>query len=439
MLAISCLFATLFVSQGNALNSSIDATPDSLVFVAEECIWSFSREKITLERTLVIEETSGHTATNLTLKSTAWYGSNSSDYIPAENVNFSINSFNIPPRGIQQIIVTLEVPCLKAGSYKGHVFISGDGIKTLMVESTLVLYENLLIKYSLFFAIIAIVIIAFWILLRRESHKVSDLLISLLLIVSGLGLIIRFEPFGPELNALLATALFFPLITYVISILKARRDFGKQIDKASHDYRRTMVEKESSLIGSFIGELSTHAASFAADDWPEPRKLSEEEWKKSDKVGLISDIHTHWIAKYYHYVPFYNSLIAELGQLTKKLSGTENSQKLKVLKESLSKAKQAYLETETLIYHMLLYDLGLLQQRYLARPAVLFPIHMSILLRKKLENFGITDDIYSKRNAQLFNLRIGKSFNASFAQLEITLKSLFKAIETISKGNSPEC
>ena len=291
-----------------------------------------------------------------------------------------------------------------------------------------------MIGYFVYFAVLVIVITAFWILLRREGKNEIRLIIALILILCGLVLVDHTKPFGPEFNTLLVTSLFLPLIAYVIDVLRVKRDFWKRVDETSYDYRKRMVEQESDLIGSLIGELTTHAAAFTANDWPDPQGLSEKGWKGSQKVGLVSDIHTNWLAKYYHYVPRYNRIVRVIRRSTK------TADSFKDIKDSFAKVKQAYLETETTLYHTLVYDLGLLQQTYLARPAVKFPIHMSVLLKEKLRKLGIIkkgeeigDHIYSDTNAKKFTLSIGKSFNVSYAHLEINMKLVLKAIEDFSK------
>lgn len=285
-------------------------------------------------------------------------------------------------------------------------------------------------EYVTLILTISIILIVFRILLGGKYEEKWRLSISLFLTIFGLVLTAVISPFSKEYNNLLIGALFSPLIAYIISILKDKQKFSTEVDKVSHGYRRKLVEQESQIIGELLGELSTHAAAFKSYGIQEIRA---EKWNASFKVGLISDIHTLLIARYYYFVPLYNRIVKDLNELVEK-SGTGGKTGNADCLKSFSEIKKAFLKTETAIFHTLIYDLGLLQQNYLARPTVEFPIHMSLLLRKRLERFGILKEgetlkngrIFSDKNLERFNLKMVTHINSRFATLALKFKDMEK-------------
>lgn len=277
-----------------------------------------------------------------------------------------------------------------------------------------------------------IILIVFWILLAGKYEDRKRLLISLSLIMFGVVLTF-ISPYSEELNTLFVVALYSPLIVYIYEFLKSNKKASDEFDKLSHNYRRTQVEKQSNLIGELLGELSTHASALKSYGIQE---LETKKWDASFKVGLISDIHTLSIARYYHLVHVFNRIIKDVNGLKKKYPLKNFEDRLK----SLSEVKKTFFITETAVFHCLLYDLGLLQQNYLARPTVEFPLHMDLLLRKRLENFGILKNndnpkkvnIFNKENLEKFNLKMGAHLNYYFAKLGKEIKNIDKKLREFS-------
>ena len=287
-------------------------------------------------------------------------------------------------------------------------------------------------EYVTLILTVSIILLVFWILLGGKYEDKRRLSVSLLLTMIGLVLTTLVSPFSKELNALIIGALFSPLITYIIGILKDKQKFWNEVDKVSHDSRRRLVEQESQIIGEILGELSTHAAAFKAYGVQE---IEAEKWNSSFKVGLISDIHTLLIARYYYFVPLFNRIVKDLNELVEKGQINKKTGNTDCLKR-FPELKKTFLETETAVFHTLIYDLGLLQQKYLARPTVEFPIHMLFLLRKRLERFGILKkseslkdaQIFSETNLERFNLKMVAHLNSCFATLGLKFKEMEKSL-----------
>lgn len=290
-------------------------------------------------------------------------------------------------------------------------------------------------EYVTLILIISLTLLVFRILLGGKYEEKWRLYVSLLLTIIGLVLTTLISPFIKELNTLIIGALFTPLIAYIISILKDKQKFWTERDKASHDYRRRLVEQESQIIGELLGELSTHAAAFKSYGTQE---IEAKKWDASFKVGLISDIHTLLIARYYYFVPPFNNIVKDLNELVEK-SKTKGEAMNKDCLKNFLELKKAFLYTETAIFHALIYDLGLLQQNYLARPTVEFPIHMSFLLKKRLESFGVLKksenltEIFSGENLERFNWKMVKHLNLRFATLALKLKEMDKSLRKVRR------
>jgi len=288
-------------------------------------------------------------------------------------------------------------------------------------------------EYVTLILTVSITLLVFWILLGGKYEDKRRLSVSLSLTLVGLVLTTVISPFGKDLNALIIGTLLSPLVAYIIGILKDKRKFWNEVDKVSHDYRRRLVEQESQIIGELLGELSTHAAAFKSYGIQE---IEAEKWNTSSKVGLISDIHTLLIARYYYFVPLFNRIAKGLNELVEKGKSSGKPGNTDCLKR-FSELKKAFLETETAVFHTLIYDLGLLQQKYLARPTVGFPIHMSFLLRKRLERFGILKEseslkdaqIFSETNIERFNLKMVAHLNSCFATLGLRFREMEKSLD----------
>lgn len=271
---------------------------------------------------------------------------------------------------------------------------------------------------------IAIILLVFWVLLGEKYESKVRQIGSLFLILVGLVLTLA-SPFNKELNTIMVAALFSPIVAYIVSVLKSKQDFSSEVDRQSHEYRRKQVEIESNVIGELLGELSTHAAAFKSYGTQE---IDMEKWRSSFKVGLISDIHTLSIARYYYFVPIYNRIVKVINESAKQ----KGNDKIEGYQRGFSDVKKAFLDTETAIFHTLIFDLGLLQQSYLARPTVRFPLHMTFLLKKQLEKFGIIKEsdeieptrIYSRKNLERFNLKMVALLNQRYAAMAIELKKM---------------
>ena len=287
------------------------------------------------------------------------------------------------------------------------------------------------IEYVPLILVVSTALLVFWILLGWDYEDKWRLLVSLVLTIIGMFLTTQISPFGKEWNALIIGTLFSPLIAYLFGILKEKHNFSNEVDKLSHDYRRRLVEQESQIIGELLGELSTHAAAFKSYGIQE---IEAEKWNASFKVGLISDIHTFLVARYYSFVPLFNRIVKDLNELVEKrqIKGKAEKDCLK----KFSELKKAFFDTETAVFHTLIYDLGLLQQNYLASSTVEFPIHMSFLLRKRLERFGILKKseslkdakIFSETNLERFNRKMVAHLNWCFATLGLKFKEMEKSL-----------
>jgi hypothetical protein len=284
-------------------------------------------------------------------------------------------------------------------------------------------------EYIVVISTILIVLIAFGLLLAEKEEK-WRFYISIILILIGSFVTFAVSPLSKEWSTLLSGLFFTPLAAYIFEYLKDKQRISKEKDKISYDYKCQQIEKESNIIGELLGELSTHAAAFKSYGTQE---IETERWNKSFRAGLVSDIHTFSVARYYYFVTMYNQIVKDLNQLEQEGEG-----EMKDSLESFSEMKKAFFETETAIFHTLLFDLGVLQQK-LSRPTVEFPPHMNLLLRKRLEKFGIIKKgedidaalIFAKKNLERFNLKMGAHLNACYANMALTIKDAKKKVAEI--------
>ena len=452
LLLCMAVFFVASASQASAQSSPLNVLPPKLSFQSEQllAIWGGNAS---VQRTIILENNNTYDISNVTMQSTTWYEINSSQKISTDEIHFDEVTFSIPAGSFHEVTLTVDVSNLKTGTYSGYILISINHSTTQQVDATLTLTKNEIPPLLVGFVVLGLIMLSFWLLLQRNPQdkktwpktrlggEAQRLGISFIIIVVALVLVITVVPFGQALNPVLVTALFTPFIAYIISVLKAENDFSKQIDLASQDYRKRMIEIESNTIGGLVGELTTHSAALTSEDWPRPCELQTIVWEKSEKMGLISEMHSLSLAKYYRYVPLYNSCIKKLPELVDKGKSPQKDE----LKNELKNCKEAMAKAETLLYQMLIYDLGLLQQKYLRREPVSFPYHATETLKKTLQTYRILGEANKDFNSSVydkaakFNKEIGFQFKGAYEVLEKNLNSLLDDIKNrIAAQKKPE-
>lgn len=435
-LVIICLVFALPISIAQSTDKSESFVPEKIVFVGEKSLFAVFNDEAVLERTLNIIAENDTNLENVTLIASPLYSMTSGDSIPNERIHFSRTDVNVLAGSTEKVTVQIKVSNQKAGTYEGYAFALYGTNNVARIDLELVLKENSAIGLLTVLVVMIIFITTFYILRYCKLTKKKNFIMSLALLSLGTGLIFTSSPFDSTINLALTSLLITPLIGYVVSILNYERDFRKKRQDLSYDYRNKMVQEDSQIIRSIIGELTIHYASYNADDWPRPSKISDEMWKKSDKVGIVSDTHASLLARYYRYLPLYNECVAKLLEL-----GGTHADKLKTLKKDFAQIRDYFCEAETYLYNTLIYDLRLLQQTYLAEELVSFPIHTSELLRLQLIGFGIVERnanidyrAFSEDNASKFTTKISKLFNDVYARIEISLDSFLAKLTEIEKA-----
>jgi hypothetical protein len=418
-------------------DDQFSVTPNELTFISQEQI-QFENHPFYVERTFVITHNSSSEVTNIKLTATNFDSLNSSNSIASDKITFNDNNFSIQPGDTKQIVAKIDVSNLGMDSYRGFIFVTASGAITTEITCTLSITQSSLIKYSVLAVLFVIIFISYWFLLKKEGN-IWYPIVSFILVFSGLILLLLTVPFGGAINTILVTIVVSPIIAFLISLLTTKRDLTKSIDETTHTYRKTMIENESDMLGKLMGELSTHYATFLARDWPNPQKLANKVWSDSSKSKLISDTHIGLLSLYYYYVPVYNSIIDKIEGLKKYEKSNPN--KYKKLKDKFYEIKSGYLSAEKVLYHALMYDVGFLQQNYLDRPNVDFPIHTKQEFEERLQEYRIIaknerihKKIFTKVNSAIFNKGAVRDFNRSFSEVENSINKFAKEIGA-SPGN----
>ena len=403
--------------------------PSTLSFKSERAIFQQQDKPVFVQRTLIITNTNNSEAEKVTLVSSNFDSTGLSKSLSSEYVSFTENNFTLQPLESKQIVVKIDVSSLEIGSYRGYIVTTLEGSESTTTVCDLFITQSSWVNYSILSILFVIVFIAYWLLLKKNSNTLFPI-ISFFLVFIGLVLLLLTVPFGDMINTILVTIVVSPIIAFLISLLTTKRDFTKSIDDTTHAYRKTMIENESEMLGRLMGELSTHYAEFSASDWPYPQKLMDKVWSDSYKTKLISDTHITLLAQYYYYVPIYNEVIESIGKI-----GKCQPTKLDTQKENFNQIKASYQAAETVLYNALMYDLGLLQQSYLNRPNVQFPLHTQKTFQEALVRYGILrkgekihKKIYFKQNPGIFNRETVRDFGLSYRQMESDLNSFKKEI-----------
>lgn len=242
----------------------------------------------------------------------------------------------------QTIIVNLNVTATKAGTYKGAVIVTAE--TTQNITATIVPVTAKIVEvaqwyypigqWGLVFITLSLIGAALifpenkkkniwkfnvvskmsWVVIFGIS-AVSLWLVSL--VISGIG-----EP-----SNMVTTVLVTPFVLYVINCVKDKRTERLEKEKISRKIQNEGSKKDIELIRSLLGELSTHCASFTPFYCEEKLGLppaqyvsnpevvyhsmgiiSREVWDENRKQGIVANIHTLYLEKYYDFIPKYNRL-----------------------------------------------------------------------------------------------------------------------------------
>lgn len=298
-------------------------------------------------------------------------------------------------------------------------------LRTLIINQISNAIKDFIVANSAAIMVIStsvVILAAFILLFDRKDNDRRRLYLAFGLVILAALFTTVISPLK-DWNALITAALLTPIFAYFINFLKEKQKLSSEKDKLVWEYKCRQLQLESDMLGDLLGELSIHAASFKS---PYSQKIGVQRWESSFKASVISESHALSVARYYTYVQQYNEVIPKLNALPE----SEDSEKLLA---NLQILKKAFLDAETLVYFMLTYDLGYLQQYYLNRPNDDFPLHETLMFRTYLEKCGIVKEkephisgAFTDRNAKRFNKKTVIELNDCFHKINISFKELDK-------------
>jgi hypothetical protein len=257
--------------------------------------------------------------------------------------------------------------------------------------------------------------------------------------------------------SLISGALVVPFIGYIIAYVKDKRDERKESIKTAITLRNNGIQKDLDFLRDILGETGKNYASLSSDYYRATGKLSRTKWEKSATQGIIADIPTGYLAKYYHYTDLYNAYYSAVFKIHEQWKATTRKQYCgqsqpckrelnNCLVDKFTAFKKEYADLDKSIFAYVVYVIGLLGKQYLTPLEIEFPRlsrglldHLVEIKVLKPDNYGYKGDdelkesiknlddklfdeilknIYTKESQTKIKKAITENFNATYKKLE---------------------
>ena len=241
----------------------------------------------------------------------------------------------------------------------------------------------------------------------------KSLVVGIGVIVACLWLFSLVEYGFGEASNVITTILIAPFLAYAIGIVKDLRSERLEKEKVSRGIRDKGIEKDLELIRNLIGEMGTHCASFKPNFYEKKAKmetvdlleeksyilynktglLAKKVWEESCRQGVVADIHTLHLEKYYDFIPIYNQFYYKAMNIEKEKGTnglsvyTENDKKFL---KNFKILRKEYGELQEVLFVYLSYILELYSKTTLTPMKLEYP-RITRTLLKKLIGYGILE------------------------------------------------
>lgn len=435
-------------------------------------------ENASLLRTLrVIGIGSGEV--NVTLFRADLFDNSSGKTFPASRIEIVEKNFTLTQNQEKIANITLNTLEGDEGTYQGVIVVTAIDIDNatnatsltihvtanIQIEEETGLYVEIL-RYSSFLLILALVGIAFLIerfvgprgTLRchKETVKLLVVVISGILVAFLYITILVNAEFGDLSSAIypaISTVIVAPFLGYVVSYVNDQRKKWNDAIKNARETKNKGINKDIEIIRNLIGEFATHFASFKPNLFEERTPeivtsskilylesglLSKKVWEENRKQGMISDLPTLELEKYYGFIEPYNryySCAIELTKGKKHEVTFELKDKKYVVKgitndnvpapifdfiSEFEKFRYDIAELETVLYVHLSYCLGLFSKSYLSPLRVEYPRVTRTLLYKLIDYGVLRPSKYLRKiDFDKFNEKFKEEFEKKFPNEEL--------------------
>lgn len=319
----------------------------------------------------------------------------------------------------QTITLELNIAGKKPGTYKGAIIATAqttDNITTTNIPVTAKIEEDTpwyipIGEASLVIVTIVLIGVALGIpentekfLWGRKVYSKRPWVIILGIIVVSLWLVSLVSTDIGEPSNMVTTVLVTPFILYVISYVKDKRTERLEKEKVSRTVQNEGIKEDVNLIRSLIGELSSHCASFnpyyceiklgiPPTNYVTEKQvvyhssgiISGEVWKDNRKQGIVADIHTLYLEKYYDFVPKYNHLYRMARYLIQNPKKIKSPNTLQGFLSLFDEFREKFGELEKILFVYLSYILELWSRTRLSPMKVNYPRISRTLLNKLID------------------------------------------------------
>lgn len=455
---------TITIAQESTI--TIPQESSSLVKISPSILEFSGNEEASISRKIEIIGISPKNV-NVTIFKTDLYDNTTAKNFQENIIEISDDNFILTQNKKQNVNVTLNTKEDDSGTYYGKIIITAHEsdnatkiesfeievvAKISVVKKPDFVQDNILDNTELIIIIVAFFAILFLDNYVSQKIKFQDsigaenlvtILMLIITILAGITYIqiLRNEEFG-DLNLVytaLSTAFVTPIFTQFIAHVNALRSNRTEKIKTARDTMRKGIDKDIDVLRNFIGEFANHYASFKPNSYEESEeskeskesnensvswwkktfttstrilyresgKLSKKFWEENCREGMISNIPTLRLEKYYDLVEVYNKYYSHLIKTTssKKFQVVFNrntDRKYEVSsvtfdnKETKNKEFIQKFETfryrladlQTVLYVHLLYNLGLISKEYVAPLITNYP-RVNRLLFNFLVQYGI--------------------------------------------------
>ena len=373
------------------------------------------------------------------------YDTSSGKTFCENKIEISESSFTLTQNEEKKVSVTLTTSDGDKGVYQGKLIVTAVDVNNptnvtyleLIVSANIKIEEKMSLEEHIsnkgIWLISALMLIGLSIEKPWAKDKSKPFKIVSLGILAGLIYIIMLvNPEPGDTNSATYTAIstifIAPLIGYAIKYVNDERQNWNETLKTARKIKTDGINKDVEIIRNLIGEFACHYSSLEPnlyeeshyEETPPPDKIvtfsrvlyqetgsiPDEYWKENRRDGMISNIPTLYLEKYYDFIGLYNKYYSCAIKLTKdenyKITFKLEDKKYVVdsivnddLKDDIfpfirefENFRTCMSNLETVLYVYLLYNLGLISTSYLSPLKVEFPRVNRALLAKLIE-YGV--------------------------------------------------
>jgi len=326
-----------------------------------------------LTRTVNIIGLTDETVT-VTLYPSELYDNKSGRSISPSKFNINPNSFPLTRNNVATVNISLDTSDLSEGNYLGTIIVTAanaTSIELANINVTVRIESGYSSVISLIFLLTIAILTAVAFALGELRHVGKFLVVVFGMAAVTLWLLSVYTSSFLDPGNIIATVLIGNLVGYIVYYVKDEREENRDLEKTSREIRNKGLGTDIELIRNLLGEITAHYTSFTSPYF-KSGSISRKIWDASAKQGVVSDLPTYRLEKYYSFVDVYNRYYSRAIKLLKEKK-REDVPKAEFDFSLFESFRKQYAELEKTIFVNLQYDLGLVTTMCLSPQRTEYP------------------------------------------------------------------